>query len=238
MSVDREVPTTLLLTLLTTLQRRPLAQGLTEWLGGSASLRRLAVAEHRPGMLRVIDRYPMPVPAGHSRRGWPAGSEGLRWPPVDRELIRWLHGAAPQALRVAIGRVDDEACVLFVGEADSAYAIHASRNHGLGGFARADLERWATAAVLLRQVMRQRPFAPRQSPIEQRLGAAEKLLALRAPQLSGRERQVAARIACGMTNDGIAADLSLAPATILTLRRRAYAKLGIRRRVELRWLLY
>lgn len=229
-SVNHEVPTLPLLELLAKLQRRPIAQGLLDWLGGRAPLRRLAIAEHRPGMLRLIDRFP--VAAGSSGRGWPAGSESPPWPPVDRQLIRWLHGSEPQSLRVAIAHTDDEACVLFACEADSAYAIHASHDPGLGGFTEDELERWATAALLLQQMMRH-PLSAAHLQVD----AAESLFALRAPQLSGRERQVVARIACGLTNDGIAVDLALSPLTILTLRRRAYRKLGISSRVELHWLL-
>jgi len=36
---------------------------------------------------------------------------------------------------------------------------------------------------------------------------------------------VCARIACGVSADGIAAELDVAPSTITTLRKRAYAKL-------------
>ena len=51
--------------------------------------------------------------------------------------------------------------------------------------------------------------------------------------LSSRERDVCARIACGLTADGIAADLDIAPSSVLTLRKRAYAKLGIHDRAAL-----
>jgi DNA-binding NarL/FixJ family response regulator len=46
------------------------------------------------------------------------------------------------------------------------------------------------------------------------------------PELSERERAVCARIACGISADGIAADLDVAPSTVTTLRKRAYAKLA------------
>jgi DNA-binding NarL/FixJ family response regulator len=45
------------------------------------------------------------------------------------------------------------------------------------------------------------------------------------PELSARERAVCARIACGVSADGIAAELDVAPSTVTTLRKRAYAKL-------------
>lgn len=55
--------------------------------------------------------------------------------------------------------------------------------------------------------------------------------------LSPRELQVCARIACGITADGIAADLGIAPATVVTLRKRAYAKLADAGIVGGRWRL-
>ncbi|MDT4884402.1 hypothetical protein FQZ97_1205380 [compost metagenome] len=51
-------------------------------------------------------------------------------------------------------------------------------------------------------------------------------LARLAPALSPRERAVCARIACGLSADGIAADLDVAPSTVVTLRKRAYLKLA------------
>jgi DNA-binding CsgD family transcriptional regulator len=72
--------------------------------------------------------------------------------------------------------------------------------------------------------------------IGKRVERADALLEARTTRLSARERQVVARIACGITNDGIAADLGVSPATVLTLRRRAYAKLGISNCLALSWL--
>ena len=66
-----------------------------------------------------------------------------------------------------------------------------------------------------------------------RVAQAEQALADRAPRLSLRERQVCARIAVGLTADGIGADLGVAPSTVVTLRKRAYAKLGVHNRLAL-----
>lgn len=41
-----------------------------------------------------------------------------------------------------------------------------------------------------------------------------------------QERAVCARIALGLSADGIAADLDVAPSTVITLRKRAYLKLA------------
>lgn len=232
-----EVPVSPTLRLLATLRKRQLAIGLVDWLAGRAVLRRLAITEHRPGMCRLIDRVGVAqdtTPGG--TKGWPLGFEASQWAMIDRQLIQWLHGNCPAGWRVAIGHEGDEACVLVAGEASAVYAVHASRDPGLGGFPDDELRRWAKAAVLLRRVICQRPYTRPSANMGERVRRAEALLQARVTRLSDREQQVVARIACGITNDGIAADLGIAPATVLTLRRRAYAKLGIRSCVELSWL--
>ncbi|NLH83065.1 MAG: helix-turn-helix transcriptional regulator [Phyllobacteriaceae bacterium] len=62
---------------------------------------------------------------------------------------------------------------------------------------------------------------------------AEAFLAERFPTLSARERQVAAAIACGLSVEAIALDLDLAASSVITFRRRVYAKLAIGGRGEL-----
>jgi DNA-binding CsgD family transcriptional regulator len=52
-------------------------------------------------------------------------------------------------------------------------------------------------------------------------------------RLTPREQAVLTRIVMGMGTEGIALDLGVAPATIITFRRRAYAKLGITSQAEL-----
>lgn len=237
--LDVEVPTVPTLHLLATLRRRQLASGLVEWLAGRGVLSRLAITEHRPGMTRLIDRVGnADVETTAGGRGWPfAGQEGPRWPSIDQHLIHWLHGRCVAALRVATAQSASEACVLFAGETGAVYAVHASRDVDIGGFPDDELRKWAKAAVLLRQVIRQRPSVRPALSVGERVSRADTLLEVRAPKLSPRERQVVARIACGITNDGIAADLGISPATVLTLRRRAYAKLGVRSCIELSWLV-
>jgi len=60
----------------------------------------------------------------------------------------------------------------------------------------------------------------------------ERLLQL-APELTTRELDVCVRLLQGMTQEGIAADLSLAFTTVKTYRNRAYARLGVHFRNEL-----
>ena len=70
--------------------------------------------------------------------------------------------------------------------------------------------------------------ARRQQSLDARVAHAASALARRLPELSARERAVCARIACGVSADGIAAELDVSPSTITTLRKRAYAKLARR----------
>jgi DNA-binding CsgD family transcriptional regulator len=58
-----------------------------------------------------------------------------------------------------------------------------------------------------------------------------------APALSGRERQVTSFIAGGLSSQGIALQLGIGINTVLTYRRRAYARLNITSQNELMRLL-
>lgn len=51
--------------------------------------------------------------------------------------------------------------------------------------------------------------------------------------LTPRERTVLARVLTGMTSQGIAIDLGVALSTVLTYRKRAYARLGVSSQAEL-----
>ncbi|WP_312028319.1 helix-turn-helix transcriptional regulator [Aquabacterium sp. J223] len=127
--------------------------------------------------------------------------------------------------------------ILFAGHAHNAYAFNVYRDAGAGAFDGDELQRFVAAAPLLRAALLPQLDWLHPAATGQRVEQAEGRLAERAPALSPREREVAARIACGMSNDGIAADLGVAPATVLTLRKRAYAKVGLHSRLQLLWLL-
>ena len=106
-------------------------------------------------------------------------------------------------------------------------AIHLYRDHRQGLFEPHEIEQLLAFAPLLRQahhaaLQAGEAVADRHAQIAQASGRLERL----APALSPRERAVCARIACGLSADGIAADLDVAPSTVLTLRKRAYLKLA------------
>ena len=62
---------------------------------------------------------------------------------------------------------------------------------------------------------------------------ADQVLKLLDAGLTRREAAVVSRIIMGMRASDIAADLGVKPATVNTLRQRAYAKLGVSRQAEL-----
>jgi len=94
----------------------------------------------------------------------------------------------------------------------------------------ADLESLAPALLTLaqKQIELTRPrMGPR--------GVAHWLQRLQhsVPELTLREREVCARLLCGMTQDGIANDLHLSLPTVKTYRNRAFGRLGIHFKNEL-----
>jgi Bacterial regulatory proteins, luxR family len=106
------------------------------------------------------------------------------------------------------------------------FAINLYRGRRHGPFAGAEIQRLLAVAPLLRQAHRTGLGGlMRQHDLDLRVADAASVLARRLPELSPRERAVCARIACGISADGIAAELDVAPSTVTTLRKRAYAKL-------------
>ena len=65
----------------------------------------------------------------------------------------------------------------------------------------------------------------------------EDRFARRCPSLTERERQVCARAAFGMSIEATALDLGIAKTSVLTLRQRAYRRLGAASSRELLWLV-
>lgn len=115
-----------------------------------------------------------------------------------------------------------------------AFAINLYRDEARGGFQPGEIEQLIGIAPILKKVHRAVLQARLPClPAAMRLPAMLATLQVRAPLLSPREREVCARIACGMGADGIAADLGLAATTVQTLRKRAYAKLAIHGRQQL-----
>ncbi|SCX73845.1 helix-turn-helix transcriptional regulator [Variovorax sp. EL159] len=114
----------------------------------------------------------------------------------------------------------------------SAFSINLYRSESMGRFGPQEIERVLAVAPLLRQVHRH-ALGTGAGGLDMDTRIALARARLDAAPLSGRERDVCARIACGITADGIAADLGIAPSSVHTLRKRAYAKLAINDRAAL-----
>jgi DNA-binding CsgD family transcriptional regulator len=110
----------------------------------------------------------------------------------------------------------------------SAFAINLYRDNAQGPFQPSEIQRLLGVAPLLKQThrgaLRSGPAEAQGQPLASRIAAAESALRRKLPELSPRELAVCARIACGISADGIAADLDVAPSTVITLRKRAYTK--------------
>ncbi|MFN3496117.1 MAG: LuxR C-terminal-related transcriptional regulator [Hydrogenophaga sp.] len=124
-------------------------------------------------------------------------------------------------------RLTERFTLLHAPAPGAVQAIHLYRDHRHGQFQPHEIEQLLALAPLLRQAHHAAlgagaAIADRQAQIAQAARRLERL----APALSPRERSVCARIACGLSADGIAADLDVAPSTVLTLRKRAYLKLS------------
>jgi len=122
--------------------------------------------------------------------------------------------------------LEERLSLLYAPLDGGAFGINLYRSRRHGPFGDAELERLLGMAPLLARVHRGALAGPAQRlHADAGVAQAATALARRLPELSARERAVCARIACGRSADGIAAELDVAPATVATLRKRAYAKL-------------
>lgn len=179
------------------------------------------------------------------------------WHDEATALAAELHAADPEAARVEVlhygqrdipepvwreeifvrERLAGRLTLMFCGHGDRVYALNLYRDLARGEFDDDEVGILRRAAPLLRATLRPRLEAARTDSGVMRLERLHERLAERAPGLARREAQVGVRIACGMSNDGIAADLGISPSTVHTLRKRLYAKLDIHSRMALVWLL-
>lgn len=124
-------------------------------------------------------------------------------------------------------RLTDRFTLMHAPAPGQVQVIHLYRDERQGRFLSQEVERLLGLAPLLRQAHAAAwragaALADRAS----RTAEGERRLQRLAPSLSTRERAVCARIAQGLSADGIAADLDVAPSTVVTLRKRAYLKLA------------
>jgi DNA-binding CsgD family transcriptional regulator len=119
--------------------------------------------------------------------------------------------------------------------------LNVARRHSSGGFGEDEITRLGSFAQLMLPLL-DRHAADPDPTIEAsreattrppRPGELEPRLAARFPALTPRERQVCARTALGMTAEGIALDLQIGIASVITYRKRAYGRLRISSAYEL-----
>jgi DNA-binding CsgD family transcriptional regulator len=146
------------------------------------------------------------------------------------DLARSMHGDAMFCQHGPGGHIS----VLYALMANSAWALHFAPA-AVGEPLRDDaMSRLGPLALLMREL--HRIVAPTETTADERVGNAAIRLGVRATALSIRERQICARIAGGHSTTAIAAELGIASSTVMTLRKRAYAKLGIHGRLDLQQL--
>lgn len=219
-----------------------------------AALNRSVAVDH-VCLMRVVDRARPPVLESASWRG------GTRVAEVQRAYLNGLYrfdpnlslpvpsGVAFRHLRRdAIGHADyREACFeragllerLTVAAADEGQLVLLNLyRFGTSGPFTADqiavmegLSSFLAALALkhvgaLGMLLRSRDRGDRIAALAARLHARE-------GRLTSRERDVLARVMLGVSSEGIALDLGIGLNTVLTYRKRAYARLGVTSQAEL-----
>ncbi len=119
---------------------------------------------------------------------------------------------------------------------DMAFYLNFYRSRRAGTFTGGEVELLSAITPLLTSIVRQHcAHYIVQSDINagRTLPFVERLVELADETLSTRELAVCCRIVLGYQTDGIAADLGVRPSTVITLRKRAYQKLGIASQAEL-----
>lgn len=146
-------------------------------------------------------------------------------------------GEVPVEHRAKVYEAHGVAERLSVVEEESDGAVFAVNfyRHGhqqaLGDHQIADFSRWGNAVMALARkhiALSTHPTAVDMT----RVAHADRLRELQ-PDLTARELEVCVRLLRGMSQDGIAADLSIGLPTVKTYRNRAFARLGIHFKSEL-----
>lgn len=158
------------------------------------------------------------LPGGVMMTHWHA--EEIR--PPHRDLIYRRHGVRE---RLSVVRVEDDGALLAV----NCYRHEHQRLFDDGEIAKLQ----GLALGLVACVRRHAEIVREESAAGDVPHSFAALLARRCPMLTARELDVCDRLLRGWTHDGIAVDLGLSAATVITYRNRAFGRLGIHFRSEL-----
>jgi len=119
---------------------------------------------------------------------------------------------------------------------DIAFYLSLYRTQRSGPYRQAEVNLLSRLAALLTSIARQHcSHAIIQADIAAGRTTAyvERLIDFANERLTRREQAVCSRILLGFRTEGIALDLGVQPSTVVTLRKRAYQKLGISSQTEL-----
>lgn len=116
--------------------------------------------------------------------------------------------------------------------------VNAYRDRASGPFSPAEIERFEAAApVLMASLEKHQQFAaaaPNAVSSSESNAQAKQRGLMDDAGLSQRESEVLTAILSGMDQNAVAQAIGIKTSTVVTYRRRAYAKLGVRTRAELR----
>jgi DNA-binding CsgD family transcriptional regulator len=219
-----------------------------------AALNRFIAVDH-VCLMRVADRTRPPVLESASWRGGAHVAEvqraylnglyrfdpNLNLPAQSGVTVRHLRRAAlPHAdyrdacfvragllERLTVAATDGGQLVLL-----NLYRLDPSGPFAAGEIATIDALSRFLAAIAIKHVsalgmlLRSRDRADRVAALAARLHALD-------GRLTSRERDVLSRVMLGVTSEGIALDLGIGLNTVLTYRKRAYARLGVTSQAEL-----
>lgn len=143
--------------------------------------------------------------------------------PDHRARVYVAHGMAE---RVSVVRPDGP---------DGLLALNLYRHVHQPAFRDAQLQAFSELAIALLALAEKHLLLAQAGPpgsAGPAVSARQRLLA-RCPGLTPRELDVCQRVLCGLSHDGIAAELGLALPTVKTYRNRAFQRLGIHFRSQL-----
>jgi DNA-binding CsgD family transcriptional regulator len=190
----------------------------------------------RPSARRIASKYMLEYweldPANRIIASEPRVGQGATLRMLPQEVEDALYQRDCYQSASLVDRVSIVKC-----QADEIVRLNFYRNKAQGRFTDADLRVIAQIAdVAVHTVSKHDTMRPTISG-EDRYRQYCGRLAAAAPHLTEREIQVCAEIVRGLSSEAIASSFGLSVNTVLTHRRRAYAKLGISSQNELSHML-
>ncbi len=149
--------------------------------------------------------------------------------------VSYFHGLEVTGSENAPDR-DRQSIMISGKKADAAYCVRILRSAGRDGSSDAGIERIRDLAqILISLTARHAGLVEKKPNLTPALCSLQEIqdCISAATTLSRREAEVCARVLYGMTSYGIALDLGIGKESVMTYRKRAYARLGIGSQREL-----